>query len=1015
MLEQIHHEQDAKVLLNTLLGVLHDVGILTWDAQGRITSLSEGCRKLMQLPDSATVGGSIGVLSQTPCKAFLQTYEEFAKASDKSLVEEVFKLARDGESYWLRLSLRRYPKRSTDDAVFFLVVRDVTAQHRSTEQTQQESLEKFRAIFDKAPVGVVVLAVEDGAILDANPASLQMYGYERDEYLQLKLWETVVGITPQNYADKWRRLIERRRSRFESEHRRKDGSSLHVLVDANRMQLKGREVIIGTLVDISRQKQLESRLWEQQHHYRTLVESSNAILFTADPTNFRFRFVSPEAEKLLGYPVSAWSKEANFWLDHLHPDDRQWVPIHSHSMIKVHKDYEFECRMIAADGRVVWLHNSTRVITKGGTVVSLVGVMVDISESKQAEAERRLLSEMVEQSADAILLTDRDFCITYINESFTRLYGYSLEELRGKRPEILNAQSLDKTIYPEIYHELRSGHRVYRQLLNQRKDGRLFHCQHSITPLWNDQGGVIAYMSSQRDVSVQVEAEQALRASEEKYRQIVETAYEGIWVLDVAARTTFVNPRMAEMLGYVQEEMPGCSMYAFMDEANQEQARGSWERLMSEGEAIFDLCLRRKDGADLWCHVSSSLLRDDRGEIRAAMALLTDISEQRQLTEALIRVQKMEAVGQLTGGIAHDFNNILGSILGFAELSQMRFGRVDHKLHEYLEQIETAGGRARDLIRQLLIFSRGENIRSAVPIPLAPLVKEIVKMLMPMLPAAIEIRSELPQESPCVKVDPLHVQQILMNLCINARDAIEEHGLITIQVKRRRCSDEHCAICSKPVSGDWVSIRVADTGEGIDESLRDDIFQPFVTSKEVGQGSGMGLPVVRGIVKSYDGHLLVESTPGRGASFEILLPEAQQDSQVDEQAQASTGDDIRLEGVRILAVDDEPQFRAFFEELFGGAGAEVVCCHSGVQALGKYQRDGLSFDLIITDQSMPGMSGTEMVRHLRDLGCRTPVILCSGYVHEMDNELIEGLQIDELLDKPASAGELLVTIRRILG
>jgi PAS domain S-box-containing protein len=654
------------------------------------------------------------------------------------------------------------------------------------------------------------------------------------------------------------------------------------------------------------------------------------------------------------------------------------------------------------------------VILKAGRVVSLVGVMVDITESKQAEAERRLLSEMVEQSADAILLTDRDFCITYINESFAQLYGYSLEELRGERPEILNAEADAENIYPEIYHELRSGRRVYRQLLNRRKDGSLFHCQHSITPLWNDQGGVIAYMSSQRDVSIQVAAELALRASEEKYRQIVETAHEGIWVLDVSARTVFVNPRMAEMLGYAQIDMPGRSIYAFMDEANQELTRRSWERLMSEGGATFDLCLRRKDGANLWCHVSTSLLRNNLGEIHAAMALLTDISEQRQLTEALIQVQKMEAVGQLTGGIAHDFNNILGSILGFAELAQVRFGRVETKLHEYLAHIETAGGRARDLIRQLLVFSRGESIRSAVPIPLTPLVKEIVKMLVPMLPAAIEVRSELPKESLRVKVDPLHIQQILMNLCINARDAIEEHGLITIQVKRRSCSDELCAICGKPVSGDWISILVADNGQGIDESLRDDIFQPFVTSKEVGQGSGMGLPVVSGIVKSYDGHLLVESTPGRGASFEILLPEAQHDTQVDEPAQKASGIDIRLDGFKILAVDDEAQFSAFFGELFSGVGAEVVCCRSGVQALGRYQRDGLTFDLIISDQSMPGMSGTEMVRHLRDLGCRTPVILCSGYVQDVDEKVMEALQIVERFDKPVSGGELLMAIRRIL-
>jgi nitrogen-specific signal transduction histidine kinase/ActR/RegA family two-component response regulator len=394
------------------------------------------------------------------------------------------------------------------------------------------------------------------------------------------------------------------------------------------------------------------------------------------------------------------------------------------------------------------------------------------------------------------------------------------------------------------------------------------------------------------------------------------------------------------------------------------------------------------------------------------MALLTDITEQRQLTEALIRSQKMEAVGQLTGGIAHDFNNILGSILGFAELAQARFGGREPKLHDYLLQIETAGARARDLIRQLLIFSRGENTQAAASVPLSPLIKEVVKMLRPMLPAAIEIRYELSEVSANVKVDPLHIQQLLMNLCINARDAIEGSGVITVQVVPRSLEGGLCAICGEAVSGDWIAIRVTDTGHGIEESLREDIFQPFITSKEVGEGSGMGLAVVRGIITSYNGHLLLESSPGRGASFEILLPEALPGLPAEESLAAHESTDIQLQGFTILAVDDELQFRTYYEELLGSAGAQVVCCESGIQALGRYQRNDRRFDLIISDQSMPGMSGLELVRHLRGLGCRTPVILCSGYGHEVDDSEMRQLQILELLHKPVSRSELLAAMRR---
>lgn len=894
-----------------------------------------------------------------------------------------------------------------------ITLRDVTQRHLA-ERAMYESEEKFRAIFDHVPIGVVMLDVTDGRILDANPACLRMYGYAREEYLKLRPWDIVVGITPENFAVEWTRVAKRYRSRFESAHWRKGGSEFHVLADASRMELGGRTVIISTLVDISQQKELEQRLREQQNQYRMLVESSNAILFAAEPTSFCFKFVSPEAENLLGYPVTDWLEKPDFWIDHLHPEDRQWAPEYCVSMTNQQQDHNFDYRMIAADGRVVWLHDATSVIVEEGKVISLVGVMVDITASKEAEAERRRLSEMVEQSADAVLLTDTDFHITYINESFTRLYGFSLADLQGKKPELFNAEPDAKTIDPEIYAELRAGRRVYRQLLNHRKDGSTFHCQYSIAPLWNDRGDVIAYMSSQRDVSLRMEAEQALRESEEKYRQIVETAYEGIWVLDGEAITTFINPRLAQMLGFATEEMQGRALFDFMDEANRVLAWQAWERLKQDMKAAFDIRLRRKDGTDLWCHVSSSALASGQSGFISAMALLTDITEQRQLTEALIRSQKMEAVGQLTGGIAHDFNNILGSILGFAELAQTRFGGLDSKLHDYLAQIETAGARARDLIRQLLIFSRGENTQSAAPIPLSPLVKEIVKMLRPMLPAVIEIRCELPQISPNIKVDPLHVQQLLMNLCINARDAIEENGLITVQVMRRSLQGGQCAICSENLSGDWAAIRVTDTGRGIAQSLWEDIFQPFVTSKEVGEGSGMGLAVVRGIVNSYHGHLIVESAPGRGATFEVLLPETLHETDVAEQPVAPEEVDIQLAGFTILAVDDEPQFLAYFDELLSEAGARVVCCYSGTQALGRYQRDERRYDLIVSDQSMPSMSGIEMVQHLRGLGSRTPVILCSGYGYEVDEALMRRLQIVELLNKPIGRDELLSAIQRSL-
>ncbi|MCU7806307.1 MAG: PAS domain S-box protein, partial [Candidatus Thiodiazotropha sp. (ex Semelilucina semeliformis)] len=779
-------------------------------------------------------------------------------------------------------------------------LRDAT-EIRNATIALKESEEKFRAIFDNTPIGVGILDSQDASIVDINQAALKIYGYTLDEIERLAPWDIIDGITQENFLSYWERVRNAEGVTFESLHRKKDGSMINVLVSAKTVEMKGREVLIGTVTDITRQKRLESLVRSQEEQYRTLVESTSAILFSADPNSFKFTFVSKEAESILGYPLSSWLDDADFWVSHIHPDDRDWAPGYCVESTRDQRDHSFNYRMIAADGREVWLHDTTSVIVEEGRVVNLVGVMVDITDQMETAQAQQRLSEIVEQSTDAILLTDQAFHITYINAAFQQLYGYSLQDLEGKKPDLLNGEPNAEEMHPQIYGALMEGKQVFREMLNRKKDGSLFVCQHQISPLKGEHGEIIAYMSSQRDVSQRVQAQEdlmaseerwqyalegagegvwdwdiqsgkvfyskrwkemlgyredeigddfdewesrvhpddladcneelqsyfrgdkdiylvenrfrrkdgsymwilargqarewgednqplrmigthqdisrrkdaetALRKSEEQYRQIVETALEGVWVIDAGGMTTFVNASMARMLDYSEAEIVGKSLFDFMDEEGQRVAEEKLERRRSGNSEVYEFRFRRRDGSDLWTYVSAAPRQDSQGNFAGTIAMISDNTEARKFQEALIISQKMEAVGQLTGGVAHDFNNILGSILGFTELAQERFGKDDEKLQNYLYQIEIAGGRARDLIRQLLIFSRGENIKSAVPVPLVPLIKEIVKMLIPMLPATVEIHTDLPRQSPSVKVDPLHIQQMLMNLCINAMDA----------------------------------------------------------------------------------------------------------------------------------------------------------------------------------------------------------------------------------------------------
>jgi CheY-like chemotaxis protein len=283
-----------------------------------------------------------------------------------------------------------------------------------------------------------------------------------------------------------------------------------------------------------------------------------------------------------------------------------------------------------------------------------------------------------------------------------------------------------------------------------------------------------------------------------------------------------------------------------------------------------------------------------------------------------------------------------------------------------------------------------------------------------MLPATIEIHTDLPETSPIVTVDPLHLQQLLMNLSINARDAMKGSGVLSVAVTVERLDGAECRICHEQVRGEWVCIRVADSGPGIPPEMLDRMFQPFFTTKEVGDGGGMGLAVVQGIVKTYGGHILVDTAPGRGSAFAILLPPTAQPSREGLAADGVGEDALDLRGKRLLVVEDEPIVRRYLKELLCGAGADVVACADAAEALEAFRPSPRAFSLIVTDHAMPGMSGADMLREIRALNASVPVLMFSGYADVVSEEERARLRIAEVLLKPLMGEELEVAIQRAL-
>jgi signal transduction histidine kinase len=376
-----------------------------------------------------------------------------------------------------------------------------------------------------------------------------------------------------------------------------------------------------------------------------------------------------------------------------------------------------------------------------------------------------------------------------------------------------------------------------------------------------------------------------------------------------------------------------------------------------------------------------------------------------RLEAQLRQTQKMEAIGHLTGGIAHDFNNILTGILGNIVMArEWQEGHGDERLRRYLERAQNSVQRARDLIQQMLTFSRGQHGEPR-PLALSPLVEESLDLLKSTLPSSLEFTLDSDPELPEVMADPVHIEQVLMNLCINARDAMQGSGRLDIALNTVDIApDGVCDSCRKPLRGRYVELAVSDSGPGISPEVAERMFEPFFSTKGVGKGSGMGLSTVHGIVHDGDGHILLDTQPGRGTTFRILLPPLATTpdtppEQVRREGTRNAGGRAPLQG-KVLLVDDDPDVRAFMEDRLSSWGLEVGVCASAVEALDYFMDTEPPFDLLVLDQTMPKMTGAEFAALVLERFPDLPVILYTGYSDDLSEAHAQSLGIRALVRKP---------------
>ncbi len=517
------------------------------------------------------------------------------------------------------------------------------------------------------------------------------------------------------------------------------------------------------------------------------------------------------------------------------------------------------------------------------------------------------------------------------------------------------------------------------------------------------------------------ESRSRLVASETLYRSVVENVPDAICIYDTQGNIVDVNQRASDNFGYPREELLGAQIKDFGFLFDSSILDTVFDRSLSDAITV-DSSFRRRDGTAIPLEIRFiPFSLDDR---QLVVAIARDRSEQKQseqertqLEMQLRQAQKMEALGHLTGGIAHDFNNILTSIMGYTVMAQDHVQDKDLVLQRYLARIQRSGEKARDLIQQMLMFSRKQH-SAAEPLYLPPLVKESVKLMQSTLPSSIEFHVAIPRNVPKVLLDPVHLDQILMNLCINARDAMSGHGAISIALERRRIEHKICASCKQPVCGEFVEITVKDSGTGIRPEVGDRLFEPFFTTKEAGRGTGMGLSTVHGIVHEQSGHILLESAIGAGSKFSVVFPpitepELQQIPEQSGNGRPEPGA-AATTGLQVLIVDDERSVVEFMRDLLAARGFKVSIATSAPEAITKFAKEPDAFDLVITDQTMPKMSGMDLAKHLLGKRPDLPIILYTGYSNDITEESVKQAGISGFLEKPVDVNRLYRLIHELL-
>jgi len=889
-----------------------------------------------------------------------------------------------------------------------------------TEDALRISEKRLRSLAALLPLPVFETDSQ-GRLTFANRRTAEVFGYTAAG--TAKGLDHLGVVIPAEEQTKYEELFSRLRhgetiDAVELTLKRKNGDTFPALISAKPIRHRNKFVgLRGVVVDITERKEIETRLKKNEELYRAIFENTGQASFIFGKDTM-IRIVNAEFEKLSGYSREEIEGKMS-WMEIVEQRDLERLMSYHHVRDKeshqAPRNYEF--RFLTKEGTCKDVYVTIDVIP--GTK-ERVASLLDITKRKAIERAVRDSEEkyrnLMEEAPIGFCIVALDGTIQYVNRMIEEETGWQREDLIGQNGFSVGFfdEETRGLLMERLAIRLAGGPPKSMEIPVVCRNGKRLWVEIKTTIL--RRGSEPAYLQlAITDITERKQAVEALKESEEEYRSVLENMQDAFFRTDVHGRLIMTNPGFIKVLGYATAgEVQGQTFADFFP--YREECERFLADLQQNGFVKHrELKLRHRNGDTRIISVNAQHHRNKAGECAGIEGIFQDITdmkkmdlERKKLEEQLNQVQKMQAIGTLAGGIAHDFNNILGALMGYADLA--RFKTKDDGIKPYLERITNACDRAKDLVSQILTFSRHHETERK-PVLFTPLIKETMKLLRSSLPSTIEIRLQCLNRNDTVLADPIQIHQVLMNLCTNAAHAMgKKGGVLEINVTEEDLRGTDIVSHAELKEGPHLRLEVRDTGHGIDATIMDRIFDPFFTTKGPGEGTGLGLSVVYGIIKNLNGAISVASEPSRGTVFTIYLPLIEADVEA-----GVVGDAVIPRGKgHILLVDDEEPIASLGREILSALGYDITVRYSSLDALEAFRANPRRFDLVISDVTMPNMTGVSLAREILSIRPEIPILLTSGFSDLVNEEQAKNMGVKAFIMKPLSLQVLAQAVSKLL-